>query len=86
MQKHAAATSVSVTLQRLGGLVALVVEDNGQGFDLEAAPADERSHLGVLGMRERVGQVGGALEIETTPGSGTTVLVRVPLGPTPPAA
>jgi two-component system CheB/CheR fusion protein len=86
VQKHAAATVVSVALQRIGELVALVVEDNGRGFDLEAPAADARPRLGVLGMRERVGQLGGTLEVESTQGRGTTLFVRIPLDLPAPAA
>jgi signal transduction histidine kinase len=84
--KHAVpggATQVVVTLQCSSGSngggahVLVTVEDDGPGFDPdEAANADR---LGLLGMRERAALVGGTLEIESAPGSGTTVYARVPL-------
>jgi signal transduction histidine kinase len=79
--RHAQARGVSVLLDRRDGHVVLVVEDDGVGFDVEAvrqvgAPADK---LGILGMEERVGLVGGTLTIESYPGGGTAVFVEVPL-------
>ncbi|MBL9103057.1 MAG: GAF domain-containing protein [Myxococcales bacterium] len=73
--KHAAATSVGVLVRRPAGVVSLVVEDDGVGFD----PGAATDRLGLLGMRERVDLVGGELEIEAEPGHGTTVLVTIPL-------
>ena len=75
--KHARATQVSVTVSRHEGVAMAVVEDDGAGFDLESTP---KGRLGLLGMRERVELVGGGLDIESRPGSGTTVGVRIPVG------
>jgi PAS domain S-box-containing protein len=78
--KHAEARSVSVLLERRDDEVVAIVEDDGRGFDPDAAPArTERPPIGLRGMSERVAQVGGTLEIESSPGSGTTLFVRVPL-------
>ena len=81
--KHARAERVSVLLERLGGMVTLVVEDDGVGFDADAARAAAASGadrgLGLVGMRERAELIGGTCEIESSPGAGTTVFVRVPL-------
>jgi signal transduction histidine kinase len=55
----------------------VTVQDDGVGFN----PARIRkTSLGLLGMRERVWMVGGDIEIDSAPGKGTTVVVRVPLG------
>ena len=75
--KHAYATRVSLKLAKTGSNISLLVIDNGQGFDIEKEP-------GVLGhglsnMAERARQVGGQLEIESSPGEGTTVTVRLPV-------
>ncbi len=74
--RHASATNVRVHLETNGGMVALVVADNGRGI---AAPeiASPKS-LGLLGMSERAAAVGGAVLFRGTPGKGTTVTVRVP--------
>lgn len=80
VQKHAAATSVGVVVERSAGQAVLIVEDNGRGFDPDAPPGDQkRPGIGVLGMRERLAQLGGTLAIESAPGQGTTVLARVPM-------
>ena len=74
--KHAAATNVEVILERRGNAVLLVVEDNGQGFDMDAP--DLPGHgFGLVGMRERAALVGAVLEIESSPGMGTAVFVRM---------
>src|SRR4029077_4118016 len=69
--KHATARRVSVVLQRSAAQVLALVEDDGQGFDLESPPAAGH-RLGMLGMRERVALVGGSLTVESAPGRGTT--------------
>ena len=80
--RHAWARRVSVLLERRADRVSLIVEDDGRGFDAGAmmqAPATQ-GKLGLLGMQERVKLVGGSLEIESAPGAGATVFVRIPLG------
>jgi signal transduction histidine kinase len=74
--KHAEAQRVSVLLIRGEATVTVVVEDDGQGFDL-ATPREEG--LGLLGMRERVELHDGKLTIEASPGSGTTLVAEIPL-------
>ena len=78
--RHARAGRVSVTLHRTGGGASVVVEDDGAGFDAEsvAPPAGSGGRLGLLGMRERLAQVGGTLTVESAAGQGTTVIARVP--------
>ncbi len=75
--RHARATLVHVTLDGSGGEVVLRVRDNGRGFD--AGSPRERSSLGLLGLRERASLLSGELGIETAPGRGTVIEVRMPL-------
>ena len=75
--KHAEAQHVSISLVRKDGSISAVVEDDGRGFTPEAPP---REALGLVGMRERVGLVGGRISIESAPGAGTTLAVEVPAG------
>lgn len=77
--KHAAASHVSVLLERRGRDVAMIVEDDGRGFDVEAIRKDASRSMGLMGMRERAATLGGDVQVEARPGSGTTVFVRVPL-------
>ena len=72
--KHAQAKHVSIVLTRRDGSVAALIEDDGRGIT-EAG----RDGLGLLGMRERIALVDGRLEIESSPGSGTTLSVEVPV-------
>lgn len=75
--KHARASSVSVILARKDGAASVLVEDDGVGFD----PARTREGgLGLVGMRERVGLLGGRLAVESRPGAGTTLVAEVPYG------
>jgi two-component system, NarL family, sensor histidine kinase UhpB len=86
--KHAReATSVSVVVGRTGAIVQLTIEDNGRGFDIANlngngtngnATGKGRRGLGVAGMRERLALIGGELDIESSPGVGTTVFARIP--------
>jgi len=75
--KHAEARRVSISLVRKDGSISAVVEDDGRGFTPEAP---QREALGLIGMRERVGLVGGRISIESAPGAGTTLAVEVPAG------
>ena len=76
--RHADATCVAVLLERRQNLLALTIEDDGCGFDQEGSASD-RAGLGLLGMQERAALIGGKVEIESSPGNGTTVYVRVPV-------
>ena len=73
--KHAEATMVEVTLEREGDTVTLCVRDNGKGFAMDA-PRKQGS-FGVLGMRERAALLGADVRIESTPGKGTLVELRM---------
>jgi PAS domain S-box-containing protein len=77
--KHAGASRVSVLLERRANTVQLIVEDDGSGFDadrlLNFGSLEHR--LGLAGMNERAALVGGELQIESAPGRGTTLILRV---------
>jgi len=74
--RHAQATHLDVLLERRGDQFVTIIEDNGVGFDTEAATKSGR--LGLFGMRERAEMLGGTLTIESYAGAGTTVLVEIP--------
>jgi PAS domain S-box-containing protein len=76
--QHARAHTVGVVVGSAGGRLAAIVEDDGVGFDPEAAML--QGAIGLLAMRERTQSVGGQLTIESTPGRGTSVIVEVPDG------
>jgi len=78
--KHAHSADATVTLERSGSEVRMTVSDTGAGFDPGAPPAapSERGGFGLMSIRERLGLVGGRVEIESAPGRGTRVVVTVP--------
>jgi two-component system, chemotaxis family, sensor kinase Cph1 len=74
--KHSGAANVEVILERRTDHVLLIVEDDGDGFDM-AAVRSVSEGFGLLGMQERAALVGATLEIESAVGKGTTVLLRM---------
>jgi PAS domain S-box-containing protein len=78
--KHAKASNVSVLLEQKDSKVMLIIEDDGIGFKPheKAELSEDARGLGLLGMKERAELIGGSFDIESSPGIGTTVYVRVP--------
>ena len=73
--KYSRAGQVEVILERRPDCVLLIVEDDGIGFEVGGGTAG--NGFGLVGMQERATLVGATLEIESAPGQGTTILVRV---------
>src|SRR5262249_1924225 len=71
--KHAAATRISISLSVVDNQVLLKVRDNGRGFACDEARS---GGYGLVGMRERAGQIRGQLEITSEAGHGTEVVVQ----------
>ncbi|HSJ54831.1 MAG TPA: sensor histidine kinase [Anaerolineae bacterium] len=80
--RHADARHIVLRLEAVDNSLILTVRDDGQGIagEGEEEPPGDGDRLGILGMRERAGMVGGQLEIQSQPGKGTTVRLAVPLG------
>jgi PAS domain S-box-containing protein len=91
VRKHAHPSTISVTLIEHAGSIRAEVCDDGLGFDIVDARTRPQSalHLGLDALHERIGAVGGTVEIISSPGKGTCVRFGVPLadfGPHPQAA
>jgi signal transduction histidine kinase len=71
--RHSGAKSAVVTVRQDAGSLVLSVEDDGSGFDPEKTRG-----LGMLGMEERVRQLGGRLEVQSASGKGTVLKVTIP--------
>ncbi|MBI3941803.1 MAG: PAS domain S-box protein, partial [Chloroflexi bacterium] len=75
--RHAHASRVGVLLERRQDQLMVLVEDNGVGFDPDAAW--QKGRLGLLGIRERTEMLGGNLTVESEAGKGTTLFVEIPV-------
>jgi len=78
--KYAGAERVSLLLEYRDNTIGVLLEDDGHGFDAEAAlrASTTSRRLGLLGMQERVRLLGGTLQIDSSPGDGATLIVRLP--------
>jgi signal transduction histidine kinase/ligand-binding sensor domain-containing protein len=77
--RHAHAGEISVDLRFGDGVVRLSVQDDGCGFDVEHAAQAASGHFGLAGIRERVHNLGGELNLLSRPGQGSEVVVEVPV-------
>ena len=75
-RRHSGARNIEVRLQAEGETLVAKITDDGRGFD----PVVAQGGVGLVGMRERVEELGGEIEVSSRPGSGTEVTVRVPSG------
>jgi len=79
--RHAQASRVEVSIQKLNGAVCMKIRDNGKGFLPESVRNGKTSkRLGLLGMSERLEMEGGSFAIASIPGEGTTVTAQIPSG------
>ncbi|MFZ0427497.1 MAG: CHASE3 domain-containing protein [Acidobacteriota bacterium] len=78
--RYARASRLDVSLRQVNGEVELLIQDDGVGFDVEAArqKAQAGSGFGLMGMGERVRLAGGHLDIESAPGAGTIIRAHFP--------
>jgi PAS domain S-box-containing protein len=79
--KHAGVRTADVVLRRLQDWIQITVEDDGAGFDPASLRVEGGASggLGLLGIRERLGFLGGTMEIASSPGKGSLVTLRAPL-------
>ncbi|HZK14875.1 MAG TPA: sensor histidine kinase, partial [Desulfobaccales bacterium] len=81
ISKHAGATEVSIAVKEDDGLISLMIEDNGAGFDpaLVLARRAAGRGLGLAALAERARMLGGTLEIRSQPGAGTRIACVIPV-------
>ncbi len=79
--RHAQASRVEVSIQKLPDRVSMTIKDDGKSFQVERVMHSRgRKYLGLLGMRERLEMVGGHFEVTSAPGQGTTITTFIPFG------
>jgi signal transduction histidine kinase len=76
--RHAGAGSVAVSVGVGAGVVALTIADDGRGFASGHKEPDGDRHMGLAGMRERIVALRGTVQVNTRPGAGVTLEIRVP--------
>ena len=79
--KHSGATRVALVLRRTADQLHAIIEDDGRGFDarVTSQSGNGSGRLGLLGIQERLGMVGGNFKVESAPERGATLLVRIPI-------
>ena len=77
---HADSSQVKVRLLPTNGSLEISIRDNGRGFEVDEVlrRSVQGQHLGLLGMRERARSIGGEMTIDSRPGHGTEIRIRIP--------
>ena len=82
--KHAGAKSVEIEFSIENGVLILTLKDDGRGFDSDAGNGEydwqsSKGGNGLPGMKKRAAELGGEFAVESKPGKGTIVALRIPL-------
>jgi two-component system sensor histidine kinase DegS len=79
--KHAKAQKVSIYLKNVDKMLTIIIEDDGAGFDTQAAiePGEVKSGFGLFSIKERMADLGGSFDIRSEPGKGCRVVLTVPV-------
>jgi len=80
IRRHAQASEAQVVMEFAEDRIKVTISDNGRGFELSGRVDDlpRSGNLGLAGIQERARLLGGTLEVQSTPGKGTTLIVEVP--------
>lgn len=78
VHRHSQSPKASVRIHRRGGKIQMEVRDEGRGMSLPREESNAPIGIGILGMRERVRQLNGTLELLSSDGKGTAVIVSIP--------
>ncbi len=76
--QHAQASKALIQIHWQEEQLRIVIQDDGRGFDVQTAFAEATEHYGLLGMRERVSLLNGALYVQSAPGEGARLVVEIP--------
>jgi len=81
IEKHASATEVNITFEKVDSYLVAVVKDNGCGFNIDEKlkSVNGRKPLGIFGMQERISLLGGIFKIKSAPQNGTEIFIKVSL-------
>ncbi|OGO40727.1 MAG: hypothetical protein A2Z03_07220 [Chloroflexi bacterium RBG_16_56_8] len=79
IRKHALTNQARIQIEQIDHQWRVTVEDDGQGFDPHRIPKSAQQFLGLQIMRERAASIGAELEVNSRPGGGTSVILRLPL-------
>ncbi len=83
-EKHSEASRIAIAIRQVSEVLTIEIQDNGRGFELNEKGMPRRSAgLGILGMRERAAKVGGSLALESAPGRGTQLSLKIALPSSP---
>lgn len=78
--KHAGSLQAAVTLEQIDGRARITVSDSGKGFDVGEIMNDPKAANGLLIIQDRLGLMGGSMEVISKPGEGTRVVIEIPPG------
>ena len=75
--RHSGASRIDIELNKLEKFITLQFNDNGRGFDMSTLNIDDGRGMGLSNIETRVKTVGGVFVLESTPGKGTSVLIKM---------
>ncbi|MCF8010973.1 MAG: sensor histidine kinase [Clostridiales bacterium] len=79
-QKHAEARHITIKIEIAEKKINAIIRDDGKGFDLHTVENDQqKENYGLINIRERVSLLNGKLDIQSTPGRGTTITLSIPI-------
>lgn len=78
VREHAQATQVKVNIDIDENQIRAIVEDNGRGFEAEEVFSDESRDSSLITIKERIDQIGGEFDLDTSPGEGTRITFSIP--------
>ncbi len=78
--RHSKASHVVVRIEHLENIIRMTIRDDGEGFQvIDKTGSRKKNRLGLVGMKERAEMLGGSFQVESAPGSPTTVMVELPV-------